>query len=307
MPAKKETKPAAAKATDKAPAKAAATKAPAKAPAKTEKKVEKAPKAVAKKTDKPAAKSKGDAKKGLKGGKKGKNPLFIARPRVFGIGQDLPPKRDMTRFVKWPRYVRIQRQRRILLTRLKVPPTLNQFRRTLDKNSTKQLIALLMKHRPETKVAKKQRLLKAAAKEAGKDAGKKDSTKPPAVVKFGLNHITQLVENKQAKLVAIAHDVNPIELVVWLPTLCKKQGIPYCIVKSKSELGKIVHQKTATAVALTRVADGSQQELTQLADLCKDAFNENADLRKQWGGNKLGNKTLQRLRKQAKAVKRQNA
>ena len=29
----------------------------------------------------------------------------------------------------------------------------------------------------------------------------------------------------------IAHDVDPIELVIWLPALCKKQGIPYCIVK----------------------------------------------------------------------------
>ncbi len=31
----------------------------------------------------------------------------------------------------------------------------------------------------------------------------------------------------------IAHDVNPIELVVWLPALCRKMGIPYCIMKGK--------------------------------------------------------------------------
>lgn len=39
------------------------------------------------------------------------------------------------------------------------------------------------------------------------------------------------VENGKAQLVAIAHDVDPIELVVWLPALCKKMGVPYCIVK----------------------------------------------------------------------------
>jgi hypothetical protein len=51
------------------------------------------------------------------------------------------------------------------------------------------------------------------------------------VVKFGLNHVTTLVESGKAQLVVIAHDVDPIELVVWLPALCKKMGVPYCIVK----------------------------------------------------------------------------
>jgi hypothetical protein len=36
--------------------------------------------------------------------------------------------------VKWPKYVRIQRQRRVLNQRLRVPPALNQFTKTLDKN-----------------------------------------------------------------------------------------------------------------------------------------------------------------------------
>ncbi|RRT47935.1 hypothetical protein B296_00049886 [Ensete ventricosum] len=62
------------------------------------------------------------------------NPLFEKRPKQFGIGGALPPKRDLHRFVKWPKVVRIQRQKRILKQRLKVPPALNQFTRTLDKN-----------------------------------------------------------------------------------------------------------------------------------------------------------------------------
>lgn len=55
--------------------------------------------------------------------------------------------------------------------------------------------------------------------------------KKPLAVKFGLNHITTLVESGKAQAVVIAHDVDPIELVVWLPALCKKMGVPYCIVK----------------------------------------------------------------------------
>merc|ERR1712130_722786 len=58
-------------------------------------------------------------------------------------GQALPPKRDLTRFVRWPKYVRLQRQKRVLQQRLKVPPSVNQFNRTLDKNTATQLFKLL--------------------------------------------------------------------------------------------------------------------------------------------------------------------
>jgi hypothetical protein len=44
---------------------------------------------------------------------------------------------------------------------------------------------------------------------------------------------------KKSQLVVIAHDVDPIELVVWLPALCRKMEIPYCIVKGKSRLGAV--------------------------------------------------------------------
>jgi len=47
--------------------------------------------------------------------------------------------------------------------------------------------------------------------------------KKPLVVKYGLNHITQLIEAGKAQMVVIAHDVDPIELVVWLPALCKSR------------------------------------------------------------------------------------
>jgi len=42
--------------------------------------------------------------------KKKVNPLFEKRPRNFGIGQDIQPKRDLSHFVRWPKYIRLQRQ-----------------------------------------------------------------------------------------------------------------------------------------------------------------------------------------------------
>ena len=73
-------------------------------------------------------------------------------------GQDIQPKQDLTRFVKWPEYVRLQRQKVILSQRLKVPPAIAQFSHTLDKNTATQLFKLLNKYRPETKQEKKARL-----------------------------------------------------------------------------------------------------------------------------------------------------
>ena len=64
-----------------------------------------------------------------------------------------------------------------------------------------------------------------------REKGTKTDKKKPVVVKYGLNHVTHLVETGKAKLVVIAHDVDPIELVVWLPAVCRKMDVPYIIVK----------------------------------------------------------------------------
>ena len=108
----------------------------------------------------------------------------------------------------------------------------------------------MKKYSPEDEKTKDARL-KAAA--ATKEKGQTPDTKKPVVLKFGLNHVTKLVEDKKAKLVVIASNVDPIELVIWLPKLCRKNDIPYCFVKSKADLGQLVHQKTATCVALVDV------------------------------------------------------
>merc|ERR1711881_836621 len=77
--------------------------------------------------------------------KKAVNVLIEKRPKNFGIGADVQPTRDLTRFVRWPKYVRLQRQKRILYQRLKVPPSVNQFTQTLDQQTATQLFKLLHK------------------------------------------------------------------------------------------------------------------------------------------------------------------
>merc|ERR1711977_272822 len=161
--------------------------------------------------------------------------------RTYSIGGDILPKRDLTRFVKWPKYIRLQRAKMTLLKRIKIPPAINQFAQTFDKRQASQLFRLLNNLKPETRAAKKERLTSEAEKMA---AGDKSASKKPTCVKMGINHVTTLIEEKKAQLVVIAHDVDPVEIVVWLPSLCKARGVPYCIVKSKARLGAVVGKKT---------------------------------------------------------------
>ncbi|XP_067829915.1 large ribosomal subunit protein eL8-like isoform X3 [Heptranchias perlo] len=185
--------------------------------------------------------------------KKTVNPLFEKRPKNFGIGQDIQPKRDLTRFVKWPRYVRLQRQRSILYKRLKVPPAINQFTQALDRQT-------------------------------------------------GVNTVATLVESKKAQLVVVAHDVDPIELVVFLPALCRKMGVPYCIVKGKARIGRLVHRKTCSCVAFTQVNPEDKGTIAKLIEAVRTNYNDRYDeIRRHWGGGILGPKSVARIVKLEKA------
>ena len=70
-------------------------------------------------------------------------------------------------------------------------------------------------------------------------------------------------------MVVIAHDVDPIELVVYLPALCRKMGVPYVIVKGKARLGTVVHKKTAAVLTIQDVKSEDQRELTTLVSAAK--------------------------------------
>lgn len=231
-----------------------------------------------------------------------KSSLFEKRPRNFRIGGNIQPKRNLTRFVKWPGYVRLQRQKRILLQRLKVPPSIAQFTHTADKSQQSQIFRLCKKMAPETKAAKKQRLKEMAGKKEKSDG------KAQPVLKFGINHVTDLIEQSKAKLVLIASDVDPIELVVWMPTLCRKKQVPYAVIKGgKSKLGQLVGKKSASCVAIATTKKEDTKELEVIQESCKSAFNENKDVTKKWGGGVMGVKSNHVIRRRQLAVEKELA
>jgi len=310
MPAKDNAPAKAAAPAKGAVKKAAPAKGPSKAAAKGAAKSKASAKGVAKKagsSKQPAKKAKVEkagAKKGAKGGAAAKDKkkaprskfekLYAPRVKVNKIGI----RRDLTRYVKWPVYIRLQRKKKILLERLKVPPTIHQFNHILRHQNAKVLFQLLHKYKNESPKERRARLFKTAEKVA---AGEKPAPRPTQLA-IGINAVTRLIERKKAELVVIAHDVDPVELVVWLPALCRKVDVPYVIVKDKSRLGKLSGLKTCSAVALPKVKPEHQGELKVLAEIARKHFNDNPNSRKHWGGGKLGPKSLAQVRKRQKLV-----
>jgi len=194
--------------------------------------------------------------------------------------------------MRWPKYIRIQRQEQVLKQRLKVPPAIALFDRAADKTLANQCFKLLKEYQPPSRAQRKQRLRELAEAKA-----KGDNAEPAKEiqVKFGLNHVTNLVQNKKAQLVLIAHDVDPLELVVWLPTLCYKMDVPFAIVKGKAALGKLVNMKTATCVCLSQVHSKHGHDLELLTTSVRSAFNDQFEqLRKKKGESHFGMKTRQK-------------
>merc|ERR1719329_42489 len=186
----------------------------------------------------------------------GSGSLFKKTERNFRIGGNIQPVRNLTRYVKWPKYVRIQRQ-------------------------------------------KKDRLQSEA--EARKGGNKADKIGPkPIHLNFGLNHVTTLVEEGKAKLVAIASDVEPVEMMSFLPSLCKSKNVAFCIVKGKHNLGKLLGLKTATCVAVTDVRKEDMQDFNTLQKTFMANFNENLALNKSYGGGLMGIKNQHMMAKREK-------
>lgn len=89
-------------------------------------------------------------------------------------------------------------------------------------------------------------------------------------IKKGVNETTKAVERGEAKIVIIAEDVNPPEVVLHLPYLCEEKKVPYLYVPSKARLGQVAGiQVAASSVAV--IDPGAAKDL--LNELVK-AYND---------------------------------
>jgi len=83
----------------------------------------------------------------------------------------------------------------------------------------------------------------------------------------GMNEATKAIERGITKLVIMAEDVSPEEILMHIPVLCKEKEVPYTYVTSKEELGKASGITVPTScIAITEVGEGA----SLLTDITKE-------------------------------------
>ena len=81
-------------------------------------------------------------------------------------------------------------------------------------------------------------------------------------IKKGTNEVTKAIERGKAKFVAVAKDVNPPEIVMHIPALCKEKGIKCVEVPSREELGAASGISVPT-VSVAIVEEGDAKALVK--------------------------------------------
>jgi len=77
-------------------------------------------------------------------------------------------------------------------------------------------------------------------------------------VRKGTNETTKAIERGIAKLVIIAEDVEPPEVVAHLPILCDERKVPYVFVSTKKKIGSAVGiDVPAAAVSIVEEGDAA--------------------------------------------------
>ena len=79
-------------------------------------------------------------------------------------------------------------------------------------------------------------------------------------IRKGINETTKAIERGQAKIVAIAGDIDPPEIAMHIPALCEEKKIDFCKISSKSELGRAAGITVGTsAVAVIDLGEGKKK------------------------------------------------
>lgn len=101
--------------------------------------------------------------------------------------------------------------------------------------------------------------------EVSKDIAEKvyeslEAVKGSGSIRKGTNEATKAIERGLAKLVVVADDTEPIEVVMHIPMICKEKNVPMITVPSKQELGAACGIEVSTsAVAVVDEGKGKKQ------------------------------------------------
>ena len=83
-------------------------------------------------------------------------------------------------------------------------------------------------------------------------------------VRKGTNETTKAIERGIGKLVVIAEDVQPPEVVAHIPIICEERNTPYIFVPSKQQLGESLGIEVGSAAATIIDAGEGQHIIDQV-------------------------------------------
>ncbi len=87
-------------------------------------------------------------------------------------------------------------------------------------------------------------------------------------IRKGTNETTKAVERGSAELVVMAEDVDPPEILAYLPPLCEEKDVPYGYVPNKRELGSAAGiEVSAASVAITDTGEADEEFESVVAEL----------------------------------------
>jgi large subunit ribosomal protein L7Ae len=102
-----------------------------------------------------------------------------------------------------------------------------------------------------------------------------EGARDTGALRKGTNEVTKVVERGQAKLVVLAEDVQPEEVVAHIPLLCEEKGVPYMYVPTKTDLGTSAGLKVPTAAVAVldpgRAKATNDELATKFGELAKKA------------------------------------
>jgi large subunit ribosomal protein L7Ae len=93
-------------------------------------------------------------------------------------------------------------------------------------------------------------------------------------VRKGTNETTKAIERGVSKLVVIAEDVQPPEVVAHLPILCEERNAAYIFVPSKQQLGESLGIDVGSAAATIVDAGDAQHIVDQVINSISNIKNK---------------------------------
>jgi large subunit ribosomal protein L7Ae len=89
-------------------------------------------------------------------------------------------------------------------------------------------------------------------------------------IRKGVNETTKNVERQKAKLVVLAGDVDPPQVIFHLPLICDEKNVPYVYVSTKEDLGKAAELSVGcSAIAVVNVPKDTEATLKDIASKVK--------------------------------------